>query len=49
MQMDLMLKKSDLAERVIIKDFSWYVPHSTSNGSHQKLLLDHIVSRAAKF
>ena len=36
-----------LAGRVIVDDLSLYLPHYTSNTSNQKLLLGHIVSRAA--
>ena len=36
-----------LAGRVIIEDLSWYVPHYTPNISNQKLMLGHIVSKAA--
>ena len=36
-----------LAERVIIDDLNWYVPHFTPNISNQKLMLGHIENRAA--
>ena len=36
-----------LAGRVIIEDLSLYVPHYTPNISNEKLLLEHIISRAA--
>ena len=36
-----------LAGRVIIDDISLFVPHCTPNKSNQKLILGHIVSRAA--
>ena len=36
-----------LAGRVIIGDISLYVPHYTPNLSNQKLMLGHVVSKAA--
>ena len=36
-----------LTGRIIIEDLSWYVPHYTPSVSNQKLMLGHIVSKAA--
>ena len=33
--------------KVFIKDNSWYAPHFTPDVSQEKLLMEHIVNRAA--
>ena len=35
-----------LAERVIIDGISWYVPHYTPSVKNQKIMLQHIESKA---
>ena len=40
-------KNLALAKRVVIEDIGLYVPHYPLNKSNQKLMLGHIVSKAA--